>query len=139
MENGKAKYSLVGKGKLLVRKVDDEVIIYDHRTQKAHCLNGVATSVWEHWEAGKCVPEICFALDQRDEDVVWAILLELEGSGLLTNRIAPAVNQNVLSRRDLIKRMGLGMAVPIITSVVVPPPAAAASPTTHPRKLRRTT
>ena len=138
MENRTPEYSFMRKHDLLVRTVGEEVIIYDGKTQKAHCLNGITASVWKRWEAGNSVHDICLALDQPDEEIVCTILSELYGSGLLSNPIPASVHQNVLSRRDLIKKIGIGMTVPFVTSVIVPPPTAAASPPRPQRRLRRT-
>lgn len=137
MKNGPPEYSLV-RNHLLVRKVGDEVIVYDSKTHTAHCLNDSAASVWQLCEAHKSVPEICAALEQPDEQQVWAILSELRSAGLLVNP-PPGIDDNRLSRRDLVKRAGAGIALaaPFLTSIIVPPPASAVTPHPPRRPPRR--
>jgi hypothetical protein len=138
MKNGHPEYSLV-RNQLLVRKVGDEVIIYDRNTQKAHCLTNIAASVWQLWGAQKSVHEICVALEQPDEQKIWAILSELRSAGLLINPITRTADDNRLSRRELVKKAGVGIALaaPFLTSIIVPPPASAASPPPTPRRSLR--
>ena len=132
------EYSLV-RNHLLIRKVGDEVIIYDSKTQKAHCLSDIAASVWQLSEAQKSVREICVALEQPDEQQVLAILSELESAGLVVNPIPDIGHDNKLSRRELVKKAGVGIALaaPFLTSIIVPPPASAVTPSRPPRRSPR--
>ena len=138
MKSGPPEYSLV-RNHLLIRKVGDEVIIYDSKTHKAHCLNNVAASVWQLWEAQKSVREICVALEQTDEQKIWTILSELRSAGLLMNPIPGIADDNRLSRRELAKKAGVGIALTatFLTSVIVPPPASAVTPHRPPRRSIR--
>lgn len=138
MKTGSPEYSLV-RNDLLVRKVGIEVIIYDRKSQKAHCLTNIAASVWQLWEANKSVREICVALEQPDEQQVWAILSELRSAGLLANPIPDIAYDNKLSRRELVKKAGVGIALatPFLTSIIVPPPASAVTPSRPPRRSPR--
>lgn len=138
MKTGAPEYSLE-RNHLLVRKVGNEVIIYDRKTQKAHYLTNIAASVWQLWEANKSVREICVALEQPDEQQVWAILAELGSAGLLANPIPEMADDNKLSRRELVKKTGVGIALaaPFLTSILVPPPASAVSPPRPSRRLPR--
>jgi len=121
---------------LLVRELSDEVVLYDKETSKAHCLNRTAAAVWKLCDGKSSVAEIARGLEQdlavpRDEGLVWMALCQLNKSGLLQNEIPPPIKRDVLSRRELVRRMGIAatLALPIATSILVPTPAAAVSPT----------
>ena len=120
---------------LLVRELSDEVVLYDKGTSKAHCLNQTAAAVWKLCNGERSVAEIARGLQQilpvpGDEGLVWIALCQLSKSGLLQNEIPPLIKRDVLSRRELVRRMGIAatMALPIATSILVPTPAAAVSP-----------
>jgi Coenzyme PQQ synthesis protein D (PqqD) len=120
---------------LLVRELHDEVIVYDGRTRRAHCLNPTAAAIWKLCDGKKSVEEIASALNQAlaapvDEGLVWLAVHEFKKSGLLQNEISPAVEQHMMSRRELMRKIAVGaaLALPIATSIVVPTPAAAVSP-----------
>ena len=138
MENDRPEYAVV-RNDLLIRKVGDEVIVYDGGNHTAHCLNGIAASIWQLWGDHKSVREICDALDQKDEELVCAILCELQNSGLLAKIGSPFTDKNLMSRRDLVKRIGatVTLAAPFVTSVIVPPPAGATSPPRQPQRRYR--
>lgn len=144
MENRTPQFMPMRKD-LLVRELNSEVILYDRRTRKAHCLNPTAAAVWRLCDGRKSVEEIARALEKDsaapvDEGVVWLAVHEFNKSGLLQNEVAPTVERNQLSRRELVSRIGAGvaLALPIATSIVVPTPAAAVSPVRAPsRRLRR--
>lgn len=129
MKNDRPEYAVV-RNDLLIRKVGDEVIVYDGENHTAHRLNGIAASVWQLLGDHKSVREICDALDQKDEELVCAILSEFQKSGLLTKIGSPLTYKNLISRRDLVKRIGasVALAAPFVTSVIVPSPASATSP-----------
>ena len=111
---------------LLVRDINDEVTLYDRNTNKAHCLNSTAAAVWRLCDGHKSIAEIARALQDADEELVLLALHELDESGLLRTEIPP-IESNMLSRRQLVKRMSAGVALPIVNSVLVLPPSSAES------------
>jgi len=42
-----AQLPLARKDQLIVKEVDDEVLVYDLKTDQAHCLNKTAALVWK--------------------------------------------------------------------------------------------
>jgi Coenzyme PQQ synthesis protein D (PqqD) len=128
---------------LLVRELHDEIIVYDGRTRKAHCLNPTAAAIWKLCDGKKSVEEIASALRQAlaapvDEGLVWLAVREFNKSGLLQKEISPTVEQTMLSRRDLVRKIAVGaaLALPVATSIVVPALAAAVSPLKRARSRR---
>ena len=43
---------------LIIKEVDDETLIYDLETDKAHCLNSTASRVWKSCDGRTSVAEI---------------------------------------------------------------------------------
>ena len=120
----------------IVRRSGDEFLIYDRKTNRAHCLNRTAAEVWKLCDGVRTCGEIISALnrefDERaDEDVVWMALRQLDRARLFEKRLVFPQGRRPLSRRDLLRRMGGAaggaLLLPAITSILVPTPAQAAS------------
>lgn len=123
------------KSKLVVREVADEVLVYDEATHRAHCLNRTAALVWKHCDGQTPVSDISQRLGEQlparvSDDVVWLALDRLAECDLLTSGTPHHAPASLLSRRKLLRRLGLAAAVslPLITSIVSPTPAHAQSP-----------
>jgi hypothetical protein len=122
------------KNDLVVKKLDDEVLVYDLVTHKAHCLNQSAALVWEQCDGRKSVAEMARLLSSRSEtpfteEVVWLALNQLERFSLLEERIELPRGTLPMSRRELGRRLGLAGAasLPFILSIVAPSAATAAT------------
>lgn len=126
---------------LVINELPEEVVVYDRGSHKAHCLNKTAALVWGRCD-GRNDPARIARLVGRDlqtrvgEDLVWYALEQLAKDGLLTEKAvprAPATDATAagarLSRRELVRRLGLAavVALPLITTVVAPTPAEAAA------------
>jgi hypothetical protein len=119
---------------IVTREVAGELLVYDRSSDKAHCLNRAATLVWLHCDGYTTVAEMTRLLASElqtpvADEVVWFALDELKKSSLLQQPWARPPKVNQMSRRALVKRLGIGAAVtvPLITSIVAPTAAAAAS------------
>ncbi len=118
---------------LIVKEVDDEVLVYDLKNDKAHCLNDTAAKVWKNCDGKKSIGEIQASLADEasapvDEGVVWLALDQLEKFKLLAEvPTAPAVFAG-MSRRQLMRNLGVAaIALPVVVSIISPIPAHAAS------------
>jgi hypothetical protein len=118
---------------LIVKEVDDEVLVYDLADDKAHCLNDTAAKVWKNCDGKNSVAEISAALGNEtgvaiDEGVVWLALDQLEKFKLLAEvPAAPAVFAG-MSRRQLMRTLGVAaIALPVVVSIIAPTPAHAVS------------
>lgn len=118
---------------LVVQELADELLVYDQERFKAHCLNRTAALVWKHCDGKKTTKEIALALEKEvglpvGEELVWLALGQLGKSRLLTERVAPTSARGI-SRREVIRRVGLAAAValPVVTSIVAPKAAQAAN------------
>lgn len=121
---------------VIVEELLDEVMVYDRKGAKAHCLNRTAAFVWRHSDGRSSVAELAVRLHQElgvpaDEELVWLALDRLEKAHLLHERLErPAVGAGV-SRRQVMRKLGvaggLSLLLPVVTSIVAPAPAMAQS------------
>jgi hypothetical protein len=118
---------------LVIEELPDEVLVYDLKRDKAHCLNPMAALVWRHCDGETSVAEMVRLLQAElktpvDEELVWFALDQLEKSFLLQERLIRPPRGR-LSRRELVRRLGLtaGITLPLITSILAPTVVEAAS------------
>lgn len=124
------------ESRLLVRELAEEVLVYDEEGHRAHCLNRTAALVWRACDGGTPVPRIAERVGAQlsahvSEEVVWLALEQLGEFDLLaTNATRAPQPASLISRRRMLRRLGVAAAVslPLITSVVSPTAAEAQSP-----------
>lgn len=113
-----------------VEQFEGEVLVYDLDRHSAHCLNGIAVSVWEHADGSVSIEEIATRIaaagqTEPDEALVWRALEELDSANLLDT---PLANAEVdASRRRMMTHLGWAAAIPLVLSISVPTPAFAQS------------
>ena len=119
---------------LVVQELADELLVYDQDRFKAHCLNSTAALVWKHCDGNKTAREIAQALEKETglpfaEEMVWLALGQLEKSRLLTEHAMLPEEQVGISRREVIRRVGIAaaLALPVVTSIVAPRAVQAAT------------
>jgi hypothetical protein len=119
---------------LIIDELPDEVLIYDLERDKAHCLNRTAALIWRCCDGQTAVPEIARRLKVEldapfNEELVWLALEQLEKQHLLDNAVAIPAEFSRLSRRRMIRNLGLAaaVAVPLVTSIVAPSAVQAAT------------
>ena len=112
---------------IVTRELSDEVLVYDMKHHKAHCLNQAAALIWKRCDGQQSVPELARRLQQEtntpvDEAIVWLAVEQLGKARLLEERVSPPTGTPRLSRRDAMRRLGLGaaLAVPVVMSVLAP-------------------
>lgn len=117
---------------LVIQEVPEEVLVYDMDTNKAHCLNKTAALVWQSCDGSRSVSEIAshvgsLAGEKVSDDFVWLAIDQLNSNDLLEKQVE--ADFKGLSRRDVIKRIGLTsmVALPVIASLIAPPTALAAA------------
>ncbi len=112
---------------LLVQRTGEDTLVYDERTHRAHCLDARAARVWVLCNGERTEREIAEAYGEGEAGVAvvrWT-LAELEKSDLLEGDAA-AVSREGLSRRTLVKQVGLA-AIPVILAITAPQARAATS------------
>jgi hypothetical protein len=118
---------LARKEKLIVEQMADEVLIYDLERHKAHCLNLTAAAVWQHCNGKNNVAQIARLVSRNlqatvSEEVVLLALNQLEKFHLLDDKHDSFFALPKVSRRDVMKRVGVAsiIALPVIFSVISP-------------------
>ena len=119
---------------LIVQELADELLVYDRDVYKAYCLNRTAALVWNHCDGQTAATEIAQRMQQEletpvDQQLVWLALKQLSGSRLLQEEIALPEEMARVSRRQVLRRMGLSAAVgvPLIMAITAPMATAQAS------------
>lgn len=126
------------KADLVIQEMPDEVLVYDMQTNKAHCLNGTAASVWKSCDGRNTVADIAGLLGKTGgsvpEDLVWLAIDQLNEKNLLDASAEAAPKFSGINRREVIKKVGLAavIALPIVTSLVAPTVASAGSVCANP-------
>ncbi len=118
---------------LIVEELSDETLVYDEERHKAHCLNQTAAFVWRRCDGRTSVSELARLLEDElgipaNEEVVWLALDRLDRVHLLQERGQQGTETPRYSRRELVRRLGqIGIAIPMVVSIVAPLAAAAVS------------
>jgi hypothetical protein len=135
---------------LVIEETGDELLVYDLRSNRAHCLNAVAAAVWRACDGQRAPGELIAELE-LDADAVGRALDELAGCQLLDEvpvlvkgrggpfrrrsrdaAVVPKAGVGLTRRETTIKMAQYGataMAIPLIWSIAGPIPEAAATPT----------
>jgi len=118
---------------LVVQHLAEELLVYDQDRHKAHCLNHTAALVWEQCDGQSTVKEIADKLSQEikaevEAEVVWLAVDQLTKTHLLKEGMR-GERAGGVSRREVMRRIGIGAAValPIVTSIVAPKATEAAN------------
>lgn len=126
------------KDELVVRELSDELLVYDLKRHKAHCLNQTAAAVWKQCDGKVTVKEITKSLARElqapiDEPLVYLALDQLSKFHLLDQPVPLSSRQLPetarMSRREMMRTIGVAAAValPMIVSISAPTAAQAGS------------
>ena len=122
------------KQRLIIDELPNEVLVYDLDRHKAHCLNRTAALVWRQCDGQTPPREIARRLQSKldqpfNEDLVWLALRQLNKIHLLEEPIGLPPQLAGMSRRDMVRTLGIAaaVAVPLITSIVSPTAVQAAT------------
>lgn len=120
---------------LIIENLPGEVLVFDSERDRAHCLNQTAALVWKYCDGKTTVSEMARNLERDlnspnvDERMVSYALEQLSRDHLLEESIVPAAMLSGLTRRQMVRTLGIAavIAVPVVTSIVVPTAQAATS------------
>lgn len=118
---------------LIVKEVDGETLVYDRKTDQAHCLNETAALVWKNCDGNKSVSEIARLISAEsntkvNDEVVWLALDQLEKFKLLDTRPGKPSFLSGLTRRQMVARMGIAaVTLPAVVSILSQPAQAQGS------------
>jgi hypothetical protein len=122
------------KDEIVSREVEGELLIYDRLRDKAHCLNDSAAAIWKRCDGRSTIAQIAQSIalqsgGSADENFVQLGLDELSERHLLEQARPRTKARPTLSRREAVRRIGLGAAIalPIVITITAPTPAQAGS------------
>ncbi len=125
-----SQFPTARKTGLVVQEVPDEVLVYDLETNKAHCLNATAATVWKSCNGSNSVSDIGSILERSSgskvsDEMVWLAIDQLSENNLLETQIKADFGGQ--TRREVLKKLGLAavVALPIVASLVAPKSAMA--------------
>jgi Coenzyme PQQ synthesis protein D (PqqD) len=126
-------HALARNDELVIQDLQDEVLVYDLKNHKAHCLNKTAAFIWNHCDGKTTTEDIAKMMTQEwhtpvTEDAVWFAMSKLSKAELLQQRIVLPESRAGMSRRSAIRRLGLGaLLIPVVMTIVSPTAMAGAS------------
>lgn len=113
------------KDGLVVQEMPDEVLVYDLNSNKAHCLNQTAAFVWKSCDGTRSISDINRLMEKEfggsiNEEMIWLAIDLLSKDNLLEQNINSKFNG--LSRREVIKKVGLttAVALPVVAMLAFP-------------------
>ncbi|NJN92745.1 MAG: PqqD family protein [Anaerolineales bacterium] len=114
--------------------LNGELCLYDWQRMEVHNLNPTAATVWQLCDGQTSPQQMARQLKgdltpAQAEELVWLTLARLEKAHLLQEAVVKPAGHKVISRRDMLKGLGLAAAMlPVVTSIVAPGPVEAQSP-----------
>jgi hypothetical protein len=128
------QYPLARKGKLVVREVEGDMLVYDLTRNRALCLNRTAAAVWKASDGKRDAAQIADELSVEfgasiEENVVWAAIDQLGHDHLLEYCIAKPAGRSGITRRKQLQYMGRAAAIaaPVVVAMTAPHASAAQS------------
>lgn len=119
---------------IVVQEMESEILIYDLQTNKAFCLNETSALIYQLCDGTKTVSKISQSLTQTlnqpiSDELIWLALDNFKKDNLLEESEQFEIDFNGLSRRQVIKKVGIASMVilPIVSSVIAPSAAMAQS------------
>lgn len=118
---------------IITKELNGELLLYDRVRDKAHCLNQTAAAIWKLCDGSTGVPELAGSVSKSlgipvGEIVIQLALKQLSANRLLVEGYEVSSLPVDSSRRNLVCRLGVGVALlPLITSLSAPTALAAVS------------
>lgn len=113
---------------------NDEVLVYDLKANKAICLNKTAAMIWKACTGEKNIEELADVLSLHLNSEISINLInfalgQLKKENLLEGGFIMSANFKGMSRREVIKRIGLTSmaALPLVSSLTAPSALSAQS------------
>jgi hypothetical protein len=122
------------KASVVIQEHGKELLIYDLNANKAFCLNETSAAIWQICDGRNSVSAIAEEISRQfnltiNADFVWLALDQLRKNNLLENSADVVIDFGGLSRREVIRKIGLATmaALPLILSLIAPSPTHASS------------
>lgn len=119
---------------IVIQEFNNEILVYDLKIHKAFSLNETSALVWQACDGSKSINEISNQISRKlnspvNEEFVWLALEQLKKENLIENQLEVSSPFEGVSRRELIRKVGLAtlVALPIVSSLTAPTAANAQS------------
>lgn len=119
---------------LIISELSDELLVYDLKTDKCHCLNKTAYLVWQNCNGKNHLQDIAAKFGENppkefSEKLMFLTLAKLEKANLLEGKNEYQKIISKISRREMMQSLALSMtvALPLVASVVAPTSVSAQS------------
>jgi len=111
---------------LIVKELENEILIYDMSANRAICLNEMSRLIWKYCD-GKTRFEDLMEKYNLTKDIIHLALDEFQNHHLLMGRIETGVPDDKVERRRFIVKTGAAaaIAIPIVKTIVAPQAAFA--------------
>lgn len=121
-------YPLSRQQNIVIQETGQEILLYDLEKNKVYCLNQTSAMIWNICDGKKSIGEIV-QFSGLPAEVVWLALDQLKDEKLIQNYGGSSSYFNNLSRREIIKKVGLAslVSLPLISAIIAPKAANAAS------------
>src|SRR6267142_6928733 len=101
--------------RIIVKEVQDEVLVYDMDRDTAHCLNLSVAAVWKKCDGRSTPAQIAHSLRTEsqanvNEDFVWLALDQLARDHLLAEPLEWPAAIPRFTRREAVRRISIGTA-----------------------------
>ena len=120
--------------RLVVKALEDELLIYDLDSHRAYCLNRTAALIWNACDGRRTVKEMARFVEKEgehpvDESFVLYGLNQLSRFKLLEERTDRHAFEERMTRRELARRLGFATAalIPLISAIEAPTAAQAST------------
>lgn len=134
MDRSRELIPIARRDNLIVQEVPEETLIYDLSNHKAHCLNRTAALVWKNCDGRQTIAQVARKLERElgmpvSTEVVWLAVHQLEKIELLQDVVESLPAAPRISRREVVRRLGItaAVALPLVTSILAPEAVQAAS------------
>ena len=115
------------RDEMVVQQIDEELLIYDLKANRAFCLNETLAQIWQRCDGTKTVADLVKIIrdksgNQITTELIWLAIDQLKRENLLSNGEDIRPDFQGLSRRQMIRKVGLNsmVALPVIASLVAP-------------------
>lgn len=119
---------------MLTQELVGETLVYDLKRNKAFCLNNTSAIILKLCDGTRAIGEITNTLSKQtktlvSKDLVLLAIDQFNSDDLLENTTVPESAFGGMSRREVIRKVGLAsvIALPIVSAIVVPSAANAQS------------
>lgn len=124
--NDQTKLPFLRTENLVVSELPNELLIYDLKKNRALCLNETARLIMEECNGRTSVDKAIINLHRKlkvkvSEEMIWMVVEQFKKFDLLKNDYQlPEQTTRITRRKILQSAAALGIALPLITSLVAP-------------------